>query len=102
MPGHAPPLSKWTHQSGYRTRRAEVDRVIVHVTGPATSAETTACFLRLTAHAVGGGTVVTCLTDFRGSPGPSAIVRVRGTITFRLPHRTLRAAVLIVDRFAPD
>ena len=76
--------------------------MIVHVTGPATSAETPACFLRLTAPIRGGGTLVTCLTGFRGAPGPSAVVRVRGTMTFRLPHRTYRAAVLIVDRFAAD
>jgi hypothetical protein len=75
---------------------------VVHVTGPARSAETAACFLRLTAKVVGGGTAVTCLTGFRGAPGPNATVRLRGSITFRLPHRTLRARVLIVDRFAPD
>jgi hypothetical protein len=76
--------------------------ILVHVTGPATGGETAACFLRLVSHVVGGGTATYCLTDFRGEPGPRALVRVRGTITFRLPHRTLRAKVLIVDRFAED
>jgi len=76
--------------------------VIVHVSGPARSAETPACFVRLTAPIRGGGTLVTCLTGFRGSPGPNAVVHVSGTMTFRLPHRTYQAKVLIVDRFAPD
>ena len=74
----------------------------VHVTGPATSSETAACVVRLSAHIVGGGTLITCLTGFRGAPGPNALVRVRGTMTFKLPRRTLRAKVLIVDRFAAD
>lgn len=76
--------------------------MIIHVTGPATGGESPACFLRLVSHVAGGGTATFCLTDFRGAPGPDALVRVRGTITFTLPHRTLRAHVLIVDRFAAD
>ena len=76
--------------------------MIVHVTGPAVSAETPACFLRLTARVRDGGGLVTCLTGFRGTPGPNAVVHVTGTMTFRLPHRTYRARVLIVDRFGPD
>ena len=77
--------------------------MIVHVTGPAASTETAACFVRLTARVAGGGTLVTCLTGFRGEPGPRALVRVRGTMTFHLPHRRLlRYRVLIVDRFAAD
>ena len=76
--------------------------MIVHVTGPATATETAACVLRLTARIRGGGTAISCLRGFRGQPGPNALVRLRGTITFRLPHRTVTAAVLIVDRFGPD
>jgi hypothetical protein len=76
--------------------------IAIHVTGPASSTETSACFLRLTTRIAGGGQAITCLTDFRGSPGPYALVHVKGTLTFRLPHRTLRANVLIVDRFAAD
>jgi hypothetical protein len=74
----------------------------IHITGPAVSSETAACFVKLAAHIAGGGTAITCLTGFRGAPGPRAVVHVRGTMTFRLPHRTLRARVLIVDRFAAD
>ena len=76
--------------------------MLVHVTGPAVSTETAACFVKLTAHVAGGGTLVTCLTSFRGEPGPKALVRVRGTMTFHLQHRLLRYRVLIVDRFAAD
>jgi hypothetical protein len=77
--------------------------VIIHVTGPATGGETAACFLQLVSQVAGGGTATYCLKDFRGSPGPQAIVRVRGSIVFRLPHRKpLRVKVLIVDRFAAD
>jgi len=76
--------------------------MLIQVEGPARSAETAQCFVQLTAHVVGGGTAVTCLTGFRGQPGPNALVRVQGTITFHLPHRLLRYRVLIVDRFAAD
>ena len=76
--------------------------MIVHVTGPATGGGTAACFLRLVSRVAGGGRATYCLTDFRGAPGPRAVVHVRGTVTFRLPHRIVRARVLIVDRFAAD
>jgi hypothetical protein len=76
--------------------------MLIHVEGPARSAETPACFAQLTARIAGGGTAVTCLTGFRGQPGPNAVVRVQGTITFHLPHRLLRYRVFIVDRFAAD
>ena len=44
--------------------------MLIQVEGPARSVETAKCFLQLTAHVVGGGTAVTCLTGFRGQPGP--------------------------------
>ena len=76
--------------------------MLIQVEGPAKTTETPKCFLQLTAHVLGGGTAVTCLTGFRGQPGPYARVRLTGTITFHLPHRLLRYHVLIVDRFAAD
>lgn len=76
--------------------------IAVHVTGPATSKSTNACFLQLASHVVGGGTETYCLQTFHGRPGPNAVVRSRGVVTFRLPHRTLRARVLVVQRFAAD
>ena len=76
--------------------------MLIHVEGPARSTQTTACFLRLTAHIAGGGTAVTCITSFHGAPGPNAVVRAQGTIAFHLSHRLLRYRVLIVDRFAAD
>jgi hypothetical protein len=76
--------------------------VIIHVIGAARGGETAGCFVKLTAHVAGGGTAITCLTEFRGSPGPGARVQVKGTITFKLPQRVLRARVLVVDRFGAD
>lgn len=76
--------------------------MLIHVEGPARTAEPTGCFLQLTARIVGGGTAVTCLRDFRGAPGPNALVRINATIAFHLPHRLLQYRVLIVDRFAAD
>jgi hypothetical protein len=76
--------------------------ISIHVTGPAEGHSTAACFLQLAPRIVGGGRAVMCLKSFEGRPGPHATVRIRGTITFRLPHRTIRATVLIVDRFAAD
>src|SRR5437764_13317752 len=76
--------------------------MLIHVEGPARSTETTKCFVQLTARVAGGGTAVTCLTGFRGQPGPHALVRLTGTIAFHLPHRLLRYRVLIVDRFGAD
>jgi hypothetical protein len=76
--------------------------ILVHVIGPATATETSTCALRLSARIAGGGRAITCLTGFRGAPGPNAVVRLQGTITFQLPHRTLRARIAIVDRFAAD
>jgi hypothetical protein len=76
--------------------------ILVHVTGPAVGHSTASCFLRLSARIAGGGRAVTCLKTFSGEPGPNAVVRIHGTITFELPRRTIRARVLIVDRFAAD
>jgi hypothetical protein len=76
--------------------------MVIHVEGPARTAEPAACFLQLTARVVGGGTAVTCLRNFHGAPGPKAVVRLNATIAFHLPHRLLRYRVLIVDRFAAD
>ena len=76
--------------------------MLIHVEGPARTAEPPACFLQLTAQIVGGGTAVTCLQDVRGTPGPNALVRINATIAFHLPHRRLRYRILIVDRFAAD
>ena len=76
--------------------------ILLHVTGAAEGHSTARCFLQLSARVVGGGRAITCIETFSGRPGPNALVRIRGTITFRLPHRTIRARVLIVDRFAAD
>jgi hypothetical protein len=76
--------------------------MLIHVEGPARTTETAACFVRLAARIVGGGTAVTCLRSFHGAPGPNAVVRLQATVEFRLPHRRLRYRVLIVDHFAAD
>jgi hypothetical protein len=76
--------------------------LLVHITGSAAGRNTQACFLRLDQHVVGGGRMTYCLQDFSGAPGPNAVVRDRGVMTFVLPHRTIRASVSIVQRFGPD
>ena len=76
--------------------------IAIHVTGAAVGKSTNACFLQLTSRVVGGGSETYCLQTFHGKPGPNAVVRSRGVVTFRLPHRTLRARVLVVQRFAAD
>jgi hypothetical protein len=76
--------------------------VLFHVTGPASSTSTAACFLRLSAHLSGGGSMVYCMKTFRGSPGPNAVVHDEGSMTFTRDGGSLRAKVLITQRFAAD
>jgi hypothetical protein len=76
--------------------------VTVHVAGPSTGSSTPACFLRLPAKVAGGGSEVYCLKTFEGEPGPNAVVRDKGVMTFSLRRGTLTARVSIVQRFAPD
>jgi hypothetical protein len=76
--------------------------LIVHVAGPATGHNTRACFLSFRSRITGGGTMTYCLQSYSGEPRPHATVRDRGVMTFRLPHRTIRARVLVVQRFGAD
>ena len=76
--------------------------IAVHVTGAAAGHHTSACFLSLRSHVVGGGTMTYCLKTYSGAPGPGAVVRDHGVVTFRLPRRMIRARVLVVQRFAAD
>jgi hypothetical protein len=72
------------------------------VTGSAQSLAAGSCFVRLRSRVVGGGTDTYCLERFSGAPGPRAVIRDGGTITFALPRGTLRTRVRIVQRFARD
>jgi hypothetical protein len=76
--------------------------VVVLVRGGSTSPISTTCFLRLRQKIVGGGTVTYCLKVFHGEPGPNAVVRDSGTMTFAFRAGTIRASVHIVQRFAAD
>jgi hypothetical protein len=76
--------------------------ILVHVTGPAVGHHTPACFLSLRSRVAGGGSMTYCLKMYTGMPGPNAIVRDRGMLTLRLPQRTIRARVLVIQRFAAD
>jgi hypothetical protein len=77
--------------------------LVVHVRGASASGPATeACFLLLRQHVAGGGTSTYCLKRFSGEPGPNAVVRDRGVMTFVLPHETIRTRVRVVARFAAD
>ena len=74
----------------------------VEVRGGTTQIITSSCFLKLKQHVSGGGTLVYCLKTFHGRPGPNAVVRDSGVMTFTLPKGTIRANVNIVQRFSAD
>jgi hypothetical protein len=78
-------------------------RVVVHIRGSSATAPTaTSCFLFIRQHILGGGTASYCLRSYSGRPGPNATLRDQGVMTFSLPHRTIRARVRIVAKFARD
>jgi hypothetical protein len=72
------------------------------VTGPSQSLAPRSCFVRIRSRVAGGGAETYCLERFSGAPGPRAVVRDSGVVTFRLPSRTIRARVHVVERFAAD
>ena len=76
--------------------------VEIRVTGAAESSPKEGCFLFLTSKVVGGGNVRYCLEEFTGEPGPNAVVKDNGAMTFVLPNGTLRADVRITQIFEPD
>jgi hypothetical protein len=76
--------------------------LVLHVTGPATGATTSGCFLRLPAHLAGGGTMTYCLKTFAGAPGPNRAVNDSGVLTFSLPRGRIVARVSIEQRFGAD
>jgi len=72
------------------------------VRGTSTSLLATDCFPRIRQHVVGGGTTTYCLKAFHGEPGPKAVVRDSGVMTFGLEGGTIRTSVHVVERFAAD
>jgi hypothetical protein len=76
--------------------------VEIQVTGSAESSPKEGCFLFLSARVVGGGDMRYCLEKFTGEPGPNAVVKDSGAMTFVLPDGTLRARVRITQTFEPD
>ena len=74
----------------------------IRVAGPATSSTTEHCFLRIRGRVVGGGAEVYCLEHATGAPGPNAVVRDSGAMTFQVRDGTIRTLVRIVQRFGAD
>ena len=74
----------------------------VHVHGGSTQIISSSCFLKLKQRIVGGGAVIYCLKTFNGEPGPNAVVRDSGQMTFTLFVGAIRTNVSIVQRFSSD
>jgi hypothetical protein len=74
----------------------------VHVTGPSSGASSGDCFLTLRSQIEGGGTETYCLKRFNGEPGPNAVVRDSGRMTFALDGGDIAADVNVVMRFEGD
>jgi hypothetical protein len=81
----------WVRAGGGR------NAIVVRVTGASTARSTNACFLLIRQ-----GPLTYCLKSFIGYPGPNAVVRDQGLMTFALTGGTVRAQVSIVQRFAAD
>jgi hypothetical protein len=71
--------------------------IVVRVTGASTARSTNTCFLLIHQRSLSY-----CLKSFTGAPGPNAVVRDQGDMTFALTGGTVRAQVNIVQRFAAD
>ena len=81
---------------------AALDRQTIHVAGPADSRSSGECFLLLESKVTGGGTMKYCLQKFTGRPGPNAVVRSSGAVTFALPEGVIRSDVDVRQTFGPD
>jgi len=82
--------------------RPATEHVTIRVKGSAESTPKEGCFLFLTAQVVGEGNMLYCLEEFTGRPGPNAVVKDSGTMTFVLADGTLRAKVRIAQSFEDD
>jgi hypothetical protein len=78
------------------------EHLTIRVTGPAESTPKEGCFLFLTAGVEGGGAMRYCLEEFTGAPGPDALVRDSGLLSFDLGDGTMQARVRISQKFAAD
>jgi hypothetical protein len=74
----------------------------LHVRATPARSSSARCAFVIVAPVVGGGRQTTCLTSVDGFPGPGAVIRSRGTMTFRLARGTIRARVSVVQRFRGD
>jgi hypothetical protein len=75
---------------------------VVRVNGPASSASSASCFLRLTSQIEGGGTMTYCLEKFTGEPGPNDAVKSSGTLTLAFPEGEIHSSVRVVQTFEAD
>lgn len=76
--------------------------LVVRVDAVPTRTSSASCGFVIKAPVRGGGRQTTCLTQVVGYPGPGAVVRSRGRMTFALPRGSITARVAIVQRFASD
>lgn len=79
-----------------------VASLTLHVTGTAVRGTSGSCGFTISAKVVEGGKQVTCLTSVRGYPGPGAVIRSAGTMTFVLRRGTIRTRVAVTQRFGSD
>jgi hypothetical protein len=88
---------------GCGSPRAPGSRLVIRVSGAADSRMLTRdCFLLLHGHVEGGGDETYCLQTAKGKPGPRALLRDTGLLTFALPAGSIRMRVRIAARFAAD
>ena len=76
--------------------------LVVRVDGIPRRSTSSVCRFVITVRVVGRGRQTTCLTRVVGYPGPSAVIRSRGRMTFALPHGTIVVRATIVQRFRAD
>ena len=74
----------------------------LHVTAPVTRSASPSCEFVIVAKVVEGGSQRTCLTSVRGYPGADAVIHSSGTMTFTLKRGTIRARVVVTQRFDAD
>jgi hypothetical protein len=78
------------------------DAIVLHVRATPTRSSSGRCAFVVVARVAEGGRQTTCLTSVDGFPGPGAVIRSRGTMTFSLRGGAIRARVSVVQRFRAD
>lgn len=76
--------------------------VVVRVRGVPVRTTSARCAFVIRARVVGGGSQTTCLETVAGFPGPGAVIRSRGVMTFALRGGAITARVRVTQRFRRD